>query len=137
MRGCFKIVHYQKSARRVRTDIFGTNRRLSAKNAKIARPTLFNYLFTREEFEGYANELFKMMIEDKFNVKIHEVYPVQDVARAHNVSFIFLVISAPRSMLTCGKRTLRVEKQPGNYCSSLSFFKCSLQLKKRDISLPF
>ncbi|MCJ1296088.1 NADPH:quinone reductase [Xylographa carneopallida] len=58
--------------------------RLSAKNAKIARPTLFNYLFTREEFEGYANELFKMMIEDKFNVKIHEVYPVQDVARAHN-----------------------------------------------------
>jgi len=58
--------------------------RLSAKNVKIARPTFFGYIVTRDEFERYANELFKMMTEDKFNVKIHEVYPLQDVARAHN-----------------------------------------------------
>lgn len=63
------------------------SRRLSAKNVKVARPTLFNYIYTREEFEHYANELFQMMIVDKFNVRIHEIYPLQDVARAHNVSF--------------------------------------------------
>lgn len=61
-------------------------RRLSAKNVKVARPTLFNYIYTREEFERYANELFQMMTVDKFNVRIHEVYPLQDVARAHIVS---------------------------------------------------
>jgi len=60
--------------------------RLSAKNIKLARPTLFNYLHTREEFEHYANELFQMMSKDKMNVRIHEIYPLQDVARAHNVS---------------------------------------------------
>lgn len=26
------------------------------------------------------------MIEDKFTVRIHEIYPLKDVARAHNVS---------------------------------------------------
>ncbi len=60
--------------------------RLSAKNVKLARPTLFNYLYTRDELEKYANELFEMMSKDKMNVRIHEIYPLEDVARAHNVS---------------------------------------------------
>lgn len=51
------------------------------------RPTLFNYIYTREEYEQYANELFKMMAEDHFNTRIHETYPLKDVARAHNVGF--------------------------------------------------
>ena len=60
-------------------------RRLAAKNIKVARPTLFNYIYTREEFEYYANELFEMMSKDKFKVRIHEIYPLEEVARAHNV----------------------------------------------------
>lgn len=60
--------------------------RLSAKNVKLARPTLFNYIYTRQEFEQYANELFQMMSKDKMNVRIHEIYPLEDVARAHKVS---------------------------------------------------
>lgn len=63
-----------------------TDSRLSAKNVKLARPTLFNYIYTREEFEHYANELFEMMSKDKMNVRIHEIYPLEEVARAHNVS---------------------------------------------------
>ena len=61
-------------------------RKLSGKNAKIARPTLFNYIFTREEYEHYANRLFAMMAEGDFKTRIHDTYPLKDVARAHNVS---------------------------------------------------
>jgi len=57
--------------------------RLSPKNVKVARPTLFNYIVTREEFETYTNELFDFILKDKMDVKIHEIYPLEDVARAH------------------------------------------------------
>ncbi|KAL8730697.1 MAG: hypothetical protein Q9166_003889 [cf. Caloplaca sp. 2 TL-2023] len=57
--------------------------KLSAKNAKVARPTLFNYIFTREEFEHYSAELFKLMIDKRFTIRIHDTYPLKDVARAH------------------------------------------------------
>lgn len=66
--------------------------RLSAKNAKLLRPTLFNYITTREEFEHYTSELFQFMTRDKMDVRIHEVYPLEDVARAHQVSMIGLVV---------------------------------------------
>lgn len=46
-----------------------------------------NYIYTRQEFEHYANRLFKMMAEDHFQTRIHEMYPLKDVARAHNVGF--------------------------------------------------
>lgn len=58
--------------------------RLSAKNVKILRPTLFNYIATREEYEKYTAELFDFIIKDGLNVKIHETYPLAEVARAHN-----------------------------------------------------
>lgn len=58
------------------------NRRLSAKNVRLLRPTLFNYIYTREEFKQYAAELWDIITKDKLNVKIHEVYPVEDVVRA-------------------------------------------------------
>ncbi|KAL8737080.1 MAG: hypothetical protein Q9181_002036 [Wetmoreana brouardii] len=57
--------------------------KLSAKNAKVARPTLFNYIYTRDEFEHYSTSLFEMMADRKFSVRIHETYPLKDVARAH------------------------------------------------------
>jgi len=58
--------------------------RLSAKNARLMRPTLFNYIVTREEFEGYTKELFEFITRDKLDVRVHEVYPLSEVARAHN-----------------------------------------------------
>lgn len=57
--------------------------RLSPKNAKLLRPTLFNYIATRDEFEHYTNELFQFILKDKMDVRIHEIYPLKDVARAH------------------------------------------------------
>jgi NADPH2:quinone reductase len=56
--------------------------RLSAKNAKLLRPTLFGYIATREEYEKYTNELFEF-VEKGLDVKVHEIYPLKDVVRAH------------------------------------------------------
>jgi NADPH2:quinone reductase len=57
--------------------------RLSSKNIKLLRPTLFNYIYTREELQKYASELWDFITKDGLKVKIHEVYPLEDVARAH------------------------------------------------------
>lgn len=57
--------------------------RLAAKNIKILRPTLFNYIYTRQEFEKYTAELFDFITKDNLNVKIHETYPLSDIAKAH------------------------------------------------------
>jgi NADPH2:quinone reductase len=57
-------------------------RRLSAKNVKLLRTTLFNYIATREEFQQYAKELWNFIEKDGLNVKIHDVYPLEDVKRA-------------------------------------------------------
>ncbi|KAI0164971.1 NAD(P)-binding protein [Xylariaceae sp. FL1272] len=56
--------------------------RLSAKNARLMRPTLFNYIVTREELVGYAEDLWKF-VEGGLSVKVHEVYPLSEVKRAH------------------------------------------------------
>jgi NADPH2:quinone reductase len=58
-------------------------RRLSAKNVKLARPTALNYLVTPEEIEENTTALFNFMIKGHIKVRIHEIYPLQDVARAH------------------------------------------------------
>jgi NADPH2:quinone reductase len=58
------------------------NRRLSAKNIKLLRTTLFNYIATREEFQQYAKELWNFIEKDGLNVKIHDVYPLEDIVRA-------------------------------------------------------
>lgn len=57
--------------------------RLSPKNARLMRPTLFNFITLREEFEKYTNELFDFIIKDKLDVRIHETYPLSEIARAH------------------------------------------------------
>ncbi|KAI0535705.1 hypothetical protein GGR58DRAFT_504021 [Xylaria digitata] len=57
--------------------------RLTAKNARLMRPTLFNYVTTREEFVGYSEELFSFIEKDGFNVRVHEIYPLTEVKRAH------------------------------------------------------
>ena len=57
--------------------------RLSAKNVKLLRPMFFSYITTREEYEQYAGELFEFMIKNKIDVRVHEIYPLKDVMRAH------------------------------------------------------
>ncbi|KAK2624496.1 hypothetical protein QTJ16_006446 [Diplocarpon rosae] len=57
--------------------------RLAGKNITVLRPTLFNYIYTRQEFEKYTAELFDFIIKDKLNVRIHETYPLAEIARAH------------------------------------------------------
>ncbi|USP76058.1 putative quinone oxidoreductase [Curvularia clavata] len=56
--------------------------RLSAKNVKLVRPTLFNYLATREEVLAASNELWKFIEKDGLNVRIHDVYPLKDIVKA-------------------------------------------------------
>jgi NADPH:quinone reductase len=42
-----------------------------------------NYIATREELEKNTTDLFNFMIKGHIKVNIHEIYPLQDVARAH------------------------------------------------------
>ncbi|KAK4034631.1 hypothetical protein C8A01DRAFT_38890 [Parachaetomium inaequale] len=58
--------------------------KLSAKNIKLMRPAVFAYLATKEERDAYAKELFELLAAGKVNVKVHEVYRLADVARAHS-----------------------------------------------------
>ena len=55
--------------------------RLSGKNVRLMRPTLFNYIVTREEFTGYSKELFDMILQDTIDVR-NETYPLSEVKRA-------------------------------------------------------
>ncbi|KAF2855878.1 NAD(P)-binding protein [Plenodomus tracheiphilus IPT5] len=56
--------------------------RLSPKNVKLVRPTLFNYIATREELQQATNELWKFIEKDGLKVKIHDVYPLSEIVRA-------------------------------------------------------
>ena len=49
----------------------------------MTRPTLFNSIYMREEYEAYSAELFDFIIKDKLNVRIHETYTLSEIARAH------------------------------------------------------
>ena len=58
------------------------DRRLSAKSGKLLRITPFNYIATREEFLQYAKELWGFIERDGLNVKVHDVYPLEEIKRA-------------------------------------------------------
>ncbi|RPA73635.1 NAD(P)-binding protein [Ascobolus immersus RN42] len=57
--------------------------RLAPKNVKLLRPQLFAYIATREEFETYADELFKWVLEGSVKVFIHKVYPIEEAELSH------------------------------------------------------
>lgn len=85
-------------------------RKLSPKCVKIARPTLFGYIETREEFEYYTNELFSMLKSGQLKTKIHKVYPLEDIAQVHLVySPSFTPHYTPITHMLF--RTLRDERQ--------------------------
>ena len=73
-----------------------------------------NYVATREEFEYYTHRLFRMMTEDHLKTRIHETYPLKDVARAHNVGSYHELLA--RDMTNDAARISRVVKPWAN-CS--------------------
>ncbi|PCD42917.1 hypothetical protein AU210_005441 [Fusarium oxysporum f. sp. radicis-cucumerinum] len=58
---------------------------LSPKCVKIARPTLFGYITTREEFEYYSSQLFDLLQAGKLKVNIHGIYDLEEAQKAHKV----------------------------------------------------
>ena len=57
--------------------------KLAAKNARLMRPTLLNYIATREELEYYSDELFKVLSSGELKIRYHKTYDLKDVAHAH------------------------------------------------------
>lgn len=51
-------------------------------NIKLMRPQLFGYITTKEEFNHYTSQLFDLIDNGKLNIKIHDVYPLEDYPRA-------------------------------------------------------
>lgn len=47
------------------------------------RSTLMNNIVTREEFEHYTGDLFRIMQKGELRIRIHKVYGLEDVKSAH------------------------------------------------------
>lgn len=63
---------------------------LASKNIKVLRPTVFPYIQTQAEFDHYTEELFGLLKSGQLKVRIHKVYPLEEIAQAHIVSLIKL-----------------------------------------------
>ncbi|KAI1780051.1 NAD(P)-binding protein [Hypoxylon cercidicola] len=57
--------------------------RLSAKNVRLMRPAVTTYVAARDELEAYSSEFFDLVVRDGLDARIHHVYPLSEVARAH------------------------------------------------------
>ncbi|KPM35455.1 hypothetical protein AK830_g11122 [Neonectria ditissima] len=57
--------------------------RLTPKCIKLMRPVVGGYLADRASLEKYSSELFEMVAAGKLDILIHDVYPLKEVARAH------------------------------------------------------
>lgn len=55
---------------------------LAAKNIKILRPTLHNYVYTAEEWTYYSDLLFKLISEKTVRINISKEYPLSKVKDA-------------------------------------------------------
>ena len=49
----------------------------------ITRPTLLNYISTREDLEWRSKEILDLVGSGELNVRIHHSYPLADAAQAH------------------------------------------------------
>jgi NADPH2:quinone reductase len=49
----------------------------------ITRPTLFNYIATREELEWRASDMFALVAEGKLKAQVNQEFPLEQVAEAH------------------------------------------------------
>ncbi|KAM5345211.1 hypothetical protein ACJ41O_011073 [Fusarium nematophilum] len=57
--------------------------RLTPKCVRLMRPVVNGYLADRAGLEKYTGELFDMVKSKKLEIAIHDVYPLKEVARAH------------------------------------------------------
>jgi NADPH2:quinone reductase len=49
----------------------------------LTRPTLFNYIATREQLEHSASELFQMIESGKVKIEVKQKFALKDAAEAH------------------------------------------------------
>lgn len=57
--------------------------KLTPKNLKLMRPTLFNYLVTKEESTRWWSELFELLGKGVIKAHVHKTYALKDAAQAH------------------------------------------------------
>ncbi|KAF4453369.1 NADPH2:quinone reductase [Fusarium austroafricanum] len=57
--------------------------RLTPKNVRLMRPVVNGYVAERADLEKYTSELFDLIKSKKLELTIHKVYPLKDVAQAH------------------------------------------------------
>lgn len=57
--------------------------RLSARNVRLMRPTLFQFVATREEMVRYTKQLVEVLEQGELDVKVHKTYDLKDVVQAH------------------------------------------------------
>ncbi|ORX90364.1 Zn-dependent oxidoreductase [Basidiobolus meristosporus CBS 931.73] len=80
LRRCGTLVSYGNASGKVdNLDIT----RLSAGNYLLLRPTLYNYIVTKEEFQPLVKELFDLIGAKKLDIKIFKTYPLENAAQAH------------------------------------------------------
>ncbi|KAI9139529.1 quinone oxidoreductase [Paraphysoderma sedebokerense] len=53
------------------------------KNSYLTRPSLFNSLENRQEFEELCKELFELIENNVIHIKVHKVYELDQVKQAH------------------------------------------------------
>ncbi|KAJ1660326.1 hypothetical protein IWQ61_000725 [Dispira simplex] len=71
---------------------------LSIDNIKLSRPTLFNYIVDRNEFEIYAYQLFDMVQRGQLKPVVYKIYPLSAIRQAQQDL---------ESRITVGKLLLR------------------------------
>jgi len=49
----------------------------------VTRPTLFNYIASREDLEWRMSDLFRWIGEGKLKINIDKAYPLAEAAQAH------------------------------------------------------
>lgn len=49
----------------------------------LTRPTLYNYVASRQQLEQSANELFEMVTSGKVEIEVQQRFPLADAAEAH------------------------------------------------------
>lgn len=56
---------------------------LSAKSVYLTRPTLFQYVVTRDELLKSAGEVFANVVSGVLKVRVNHTYPLSEAAKAH------------------------------------------------------
>src|ERR1044072_2065967 len=49
----------------------------------VTRPTLVNYIASREELEQRANDVLQMIVRGELKLRIHQIYPLAEAQQAH------------------------------------------------------